>query len=104
MSEENESVTVEDEALHKDVVPLLYVEVVAQKRDSTAAVKRLVAKVRDDHGDVPDKYVYDFIQIAGRSSWRQKWRSFARATVFGEQRQRATIRRPTDLVKQLSAG
>ena len=52
-SDDHEIVIVTDEANFRDSEPLLYVEVITHKKDSTGAVKRLIAKVRDDHGHMP---------------------------------------------------
>ena len=39
-------------------VPLLYVSVVSTKAEASSAVQRLLAKVRDDHGHLPDHVVF----------------------------------------------
>ena len=44
--------------VHPLRLPLIYAEVVSNKSDASSAVQRLLAKVRDDHGHLPDHVAF----------------------------------------------
>ena len=103
-SEDQDFLDIEAENDFKDLEPLIYVDIVAQKKDSTEAVKRLIARVRDDHGHMPREVLLRLHSDRGRSSWQWTWSVFVLIMASGGPLLPDTIHRQMVPVRQQWVG